>query len=146
MLITAIQMKHSGDIVNPVFRHIVIRSTSAPGDEKIIIKDLPIFDNNTNSLILNFFNVMANLTAVHPLVKRVITQTYTVYNQGGDQYGGFPLIIYEGFVIFPNRTINKNLRPLTRKIQSYTQLNHLKFQLPPYKVKRHNETEEFIST
>ena len=38
MLITAIQMKHSGDVVNPALRHIVICSTSKPDNNKKISK------------------------------------------------------------------------------------------------------------
>jgi len=148
LLITAIQMKHSGDVVNPALRHIVIRGTNTPEDEQIIIKDLPTYDEDEDqpSTFLKNFNIMANLTAIHPLVDREPTRTFTVFNQGGDQYGGFPLIIYEGLIITPEGKVNKNLVPLTGKIQNYTQLNHLKFQLPPYKLYRHNETNEFVST
>ena len=56
------------------------------------------------------------------------------------------MTIYEGLIITSERTINDNIIPLTGKTQNYTQLNHLKFQLPPYKVYRNNETKEFIST
>ena len=152
MLITAIQMKHSGPVENPALRYIVIRGTTVSNDEKIRINDLPTYDKNTTSPILKNFNLMANLTAQHALVKRKITRSFTVINQGGDQYGGFPLTIYDGFLnkdgflINPDGSRKKSQLPRTGELHNYTQLNHLKFQLPPYKVYRHNITNEFIST
>ena len=154
MLITAIQMMHKGSVENPALRHIVIRSTTASNGEKIRINDLPTYDKNTTSPSLKNFNLIANLTAAHALVERNITRYFTVVNQGGDAQGGFPLTIYDGFlnkegvlIHRPDGTTKEDDQPpRTGKVHTYTQLNHLKFQLPPYKVYRHNITNEFIST
>jgi len=142
MLITGIQMKHSGNVRDPALRHIVIRGRSTPNDKKIDIRNLPTFANNTNSPILKNFDLMADLTASHPFPERNFTRSFTVWNRGGDQQGGFPLTIFEGLKSLKDF----NATPLTGPVHNYTQLNQLKFQLPPYKRYRNKKTGMVIST
>ena len=141
-VITAVQMKHSGNVTNPALRHIVIRGRDTPPDKRVNITTLPPYAKDRNSTILEDFNLFAELTAAHPHPQRPVTKNFTVVNRGGDQYGGFPLSIYEGFHLNPKDVEKKNLYP----VKTYTQLNQLKFQLPPYKVWRHKEDGIEIST
>lgn len=146
ILITAIQMKHSGNVTSPALRHIIIRGRNVPDDKKIIAGDLPNHDSQ-NSTILENFNLLANLTSAHPLSERAITRNFTIENRGGDQFGGFPLSIYQGLVQNGSNPMLSNLTNLY-PVNTYTELNNLKFQLPPYKVYRNkkNSTKEVIST
>lgn len=143
ILITAVQMKHSNDVFEPALRHIVIRT--AKNDKQLDVDGLPTFDKNQTSPILRNFNLLSNLTSAHPLSDRAITRNFTVENRGGDQFGGFPLAIYEGFVKNGSNPILDNLTNLY-PTNTYTALNKLKFQLPPYKVFRNKVTKESIST
>jgi len=145
MLMTGTQMRHSGNVKDPALRHIVIRGQRTPRNERINITNLPTFANNTNSPILQNFNLMAELTAAHPFVKRKVTRSFTVWNRGGDQFGGFPLTIFEDLMT-SNGLQNFNATPRTGLVNNYTQLNQLKFQLPPFKQYRHNKTGMIIST
>jgi len=145
ILITAVQMKHSNDVRDPALRHIVIRGQNTPAGEEIIVDALNSTAKNQTSPILKDFNLFANLTALHPLAEREITRSFTVENRGGDQFGGFPLTIYEGLVKNGSNPSISNLTNLY-PTNTYTALNQLKFQLPPYKVYRHNVTKEVIST
>lgn len=147
ILITAIQMKHSGNVTKPALRHIVIRSRKniSEKSEQIDIVKLPRFDKVQNSTILEDFNLSANLTAAHPLSDRKITRSFTIENRGGDQFGGFPLTIYEGLVKNGSNPALDNLNNLY-PVNTYTELNKLKFQLPPFKVYRNRYTKETIST
>mmetsp|Transcript_11832 Transcript_11832/g.27086 ORF Transcript_11832/g.27086 Transcript_11832/m.27086 type:complete len:747 (+) Transcript_11832:402-2642(+) len=144
LLITGIQMKHSGNVTHPALRHIVIRGRDTPSTERIDIAGLPKY-GNFNSTILKNFDLIRDLSAAHPLRNRSVSRSYTVWNRGGDQYGGFPLTIFTG-LLTPENLENYNSTPLHGPIQTYTQLNQRKFQLPPYKVYRNRETNVVIST
>jgi len=143
VLITGMQMKHSGNVRDPALRHIVIRGRNTPFNEKININDLPYWKNMT-SPILKDFNLLNDLTASHPFTKRKPTRIYTVWNRGGDQYGGFPLMVFNG-TLNPS-SANITAQPIHGDIKNYTALNQLKFQLPPYKVYRNAKTNVVIST
>mmetsp|Transcript_13590 Transcript_13590/g.19438 ORF Transcript_13590/g.19438 Transcript_13590/m.19438 type:complete len:428 (-) Transcript_13590:124-1407(-) len=147
ILITAVQMKHSGNVTTPALRHIVIRSRKniSGESEQIDVGALPTSDKDKTSPILKDFNLSANLTAAHPLSDRTITRSFTIENRGGDQFGGFPLTIYEGLVKNGSNPVLGKLKNLY-KVNTYTDLNNLKFQLPPFKVYRNRNTQETIST
>lgn len=147
ILITAVQMKHSGNVTNPALRHIVIRTRRNADDDgkQLIVANLPNYDEKKNSTILTNFDLFEDLAAAHPLSKRKIMKTYTIENRGGDQFGGFPLTVYEGLVENGSSPSLSNLTILT-PANTYTELNKLKFQLPPYKVFRNKHTKETIST
>jgi len=142
ILITGIQMKHSGNVTDPALRHIVIRGQNTPADQKINVTELPTFAKDVNSTILTNFDLFSNLTAVHPLVKREPDKTYTVWNRGGDQFGGFPLTIFKGLL----DSNDFNPKPISGEIRNYTALNQLKFQLPPYKTYHNKKANVTIST
>ena len=138
VVITAVQMMHRADVTNPALRHIILHG--ANNSHPINATKL----NRTGtgvSLMFDNFGVLDSLEAVHPLGDKTVTRNITVMNRGGDQFGGFPLSIYNGLHMNVS-DMDGNLYPTP----NYTALNHLKYQLPPYKVYRHNLTGETIST
>lgn len=145
ILITAVQMKHSGNVTDPALRHIVIRTGKNTSDKQLLVTHLPNYDKFQNSSILTDFNLFGKLSAAHPLSNRTYTKSFTIENRGGDQFGGFPLTTYEGLAKNgSNPSELQNLYP--PGANTYTALNKLKFQLPPYKVFRNKYTKETIST
>jgi len=141
VLITGIQMKHSGDVRDPALRHIVIRGRNTPPGQKINSAELPAFAKGVNSPILENFDLFSKLTSARPLLyKKEPDKSYTVWNKGGDQFGGFPLTIFKGLLS------SDNLKRISREVGNYTALNQLKFQLPPYKTYRNKKTNVAIST
>jgi len=144
ILITGVQMAPFSDIKNPALRHIVIRNQNTTPGQRIQIAKLPNFWKNGTQKIQTNFDLIKNLTAAHPLpAGENITKNFTIWNRGGNLQGGFPLEIFEGLLLGPD-----SATPLY-KYDNYTQYNNLKFQLPPYKVYRSNQTNEenfFIRT
>ena len=143
-VITAIQMMHRGDVTNPVLRHILIRGSNNE-NTKIKSEELPVVANGAISPILEDFNLIRELNASHPLVEREPTRIYTVFNKGGDQFGGFPLSLYDGLKTRTDDNDGVRVRN-SSQVNSYTELNHLKFQLPPYKTYRNKISGDSIST
>ena len=122
-VITGVQMKHSGNVTSPALRHIIIHGRDTPQDKKIQPSDLPTFFAKQNSPILENFNLLADLTAAHPFSDRIPTRNFTIVNRGGDQFGG-----YKG--LMPPEGNSTNL-DILYDAKTYTELNQLKFQLPP---------------
>jgi hypothetical protein len=138
---------HRGNVKNPALRHIVIRGKNE--DKKINATALPTFGTgaNANSKILQNFDLFESLTAAHPHSDRKVTKTFTVVNRGGDQFGGFPLSIYrDQHLSVPKPGSDEDKRYNLYPVKNYTELNQLKFQLPPYKVYRNEISGDEIST
>jgi FtsP/CotA-like multicopper oxidase with cupredoxin domain len=138
ILITAVQMMHRGDVTNPVLRHIILHGSNSSN----VINPVTVNRTRTGtSAIFQNFGILESLKSVHPLTDKNITRHITVMNKGGDQFGGFPLMVYN--------KIQMNLDDESGNLylpHDYTELNKRKFQLPPYKLYRNNETGDTIST
>jgi len=138
-LITAVQMAPFGDLKNPGLRHIVIRGRNIL--EKTKIEKLPTFWKNGTQPKQSNFNLVKSLSSVHPLLSKQPNKTFSIWNRGGNLEGGFPLEIFKGEILDLN-----SAKPLY-EYDTYTKYNNLKFQLPPYKVFRHNTKKDvYIST
>jgi FtsP/CotA-like multicopper oxidase with cupredoxin domain len=138
ILITAVQMMHRGNVTNPVLRHIILHGSNS---SSVINPETVNLTRTGTSDILGNFGILDSLRSVHRLLPKPVTRNITVMNKGGDQFGGFPLMIYNQ----TKMTLDDELYNLYPP-NNYTALNKLKFQLPPYKLYRNNETGETIST
>lgn len=142
ILITAIQMpSFGGPISSPGLRHVVIRGQNTEAGQSINVADLPDVMVDGTMSIIGDWDVLDSLNALHPLDAKTPDREFSVWNAGGDFFGGFPMFIAEGSD-FPN-----NSNDLLHPYETYTDLNHLKFQIPPYKVFRNKlDKTKYVST
>lgn len=146
IVVVATQMKHSGPVTNPALRYAVIRGKETRTEDKVDLnKLLPTGGSSVVVEPFSHYRLLAKAEAAHPFPEKKPDRFYTIVTKGGEQFGGYPMTIYEGLPKEGSNIMSMDLHNLY-PVYNYTDFNQLKFVLPPYKIYKNRRNGAEINT